>query len=224
MKPTSATRVTRGLPPLPARAAVGHGAGACPGGGRRATLLHVRSQLGILGVVAALIGPGCGGTVEHGEAVATGAGARSGAGGRPAVASDAGGGDGGTGARAPADAGLTDARYVDPGCPSRPKVPGVNECDAYDVSSCGPGNRCSPYVSYGSGCQAEEIGTRCEVAGTGVQGDDCTSDACAPGYVCVSAGAGFECARLCKLQGGGAACPPGLLCAPLDVDGFFVCG
>lgn len=186
----------------------------------------MQSHLGIVGVVAGLLALGCGGTVEHGDSVATGAGARSGAGGGPTGVPDGGDGSGGdgTGARPAVDAGLGDARYVDPGCPSRPKVPGVQECEAYVPGSCGPGSRCSPYVSYGSGCQAEEIGTRCEPAGTGVQGDDCTSGECAAGYVCVSAGAGFECARLCKLQGGDARCPPGLLCAPLDVDGFFVCG
>jgi hypothetical protein len=184
----------------------------------------VRRHLWVPGVGVALLAAGCGGTVEHGDAVATGAGARPGAGGH-AGSSSVDAGTGGSVTMVPGrDAGLTDARYVDPGCASRPKVAGIEECDPFTPSSCGPGARCSPYVSYGTGCQAEEIGTRCEVAGVGVQGDDCASDPCAPGYVCVSAGAGFECARLCQLHGGTTGCPPGLLCAPLDVDGFFVCG
>jgi hypothetical protein len=117
------------------------------------------------------------------------------------------------------------APYVDPGCAPTTKIPGPRECDPYSTAaSCGPGGECIPHITYTDGCQAEVIGTVCTVAGPGVQGDDCSVDNCAAGYVCVSGGAGFQCARLCTIQGIKDDCPPGLICAPLDVDGFFVCG
>jgi hypothetical protein len=101
----------------------------------------------------------------------------------------------------------------------------VHECDVgASLASCGPGQRCVPYITYGERCRTEEIGTQCTVAGVAVQGDDCANAACADGYVCVSAGSGFECAQLCTVQGGKSDCPPGLLCSPLDVDGYSVCG
>jgi hypothetical protein len=104
-------------------------------------------------------------------------------------------------------------------------VDGVHECDPYQVTSgCGLGEKCSPYVVYADRCQSEETGTRCVFAGTGVQGDDCSSDACAAGFVCVSAGTGLQCARLCRLSGATDDCPPGLICGPLDVEGFSACG
>lgn len=119
---------------------------------------------------------------------------------------------------------ISDARYRDPTCAPAVKIQGTRECDVFvGQSSCGPGEKCAPYVEYAMDCQSETIGTRCVAAGTAVQGDDCSNDVCAPGFVCVSAGIGLQCAELCH----GTQvndCPPGLLCGELDVDGFFVCG
>ena len=123
------------------------------------------------------------------------------------------------------DAGEPSTPYQDPGCPPETKVVGVHECEVGIPSvGCGPGNRCVPYVIYGERCRTEEVGTRCTIAGTAAQGDDCAVEACADGYVCVSAGSGFECAQICTNQGGRSNCPPGLLCMPLDVPDRFVCG
>jgi hypothetical protein len=101
-------------------------------------------------------------------------------------------------------------------------VQGYHECDvSASTATCPFGYQCIPTVTYGEKCHTEEIGTRCAVAGTAAQGDDCTVADCAAGFVCVSGGTGYECAALCHVQ---SDCPPGLLCAPLDVDGYGVCG
>jgi hypothetical protein len=125
------------------------------------------------------------------------------------------------------DAGVSDVRYIDPGCPPAMKIQGVHACDPFAPSpeaECGSGYRCAPYVQYADQCKTEEIGTQCERAGTGQQGHDCAMDECAAGFVCVTAGTGFQCAALCQLTPNGDTCQSGLICTPLDVDGFFVCG
>jgi len=153
-----------------------------------------------------------------------GSGATAGAGG---ASSHAGGSVAAGGAFNPSDAGLPDARYVDPGCPPAMKVQGAHVCNPFAAPSdgeCGTGYRCVPYVQYADDCHTEEIGTDCEIAGTGRQGDDCSTSDCAAGFVCVTAGTGFECAALCQLTRTGDTCTSGLICSPLDVDGYFVCG
>jgi hypothetical protein len=99
------------------------------------------------------------------------------------------------------------------------------ECDPFaGYTGCGAGERCTPFVQYAATeCQREVFGTMCVVAGTGVQGDDCTRTTCAEHHVCVTTGQGNQCVRLCTLTGGLDDCPPGLLCQPLDVDGFYIC-
>ncbi len=106
------------------------------------------------------------------------------------------------------------------------KIQGRRECDPFAPSNgeCAQGYRCVPVVQYADKCRTEEIGTQCELAGTGRQGDDCSVEECDAGFVCVTAGTGFQCAALCQLTGTGDTCTSGLICAPLDVDGFFVCG
>jgi hypothetical protein len=165
---------------------------------------------------------GCGGTVNGGDTLAGNAPPGQASGGSAGTATD-GGGNGGTTPFPKKDAG-PDAYYHDPVCAPAVKVQGVRECDVFSgQASCGPGAKCAPYVKYAMDCQSEEIGTQCVAAGTGMQGDDCASDLCAPGFVCVSGGVGLECAKLCQ-DTQFDDCPPGLICGELDVDGFFVCG
>lgn len=104
------------------------------------------------------------------------------------------------------------------------KIEGQRQCDAAAQTGCRSNEGCVPYVVYGKMCHTEEVGTLCEPAGTGVQGDDCTTSDCAPGYVCVTDGTGFQCASLCNGTAATDECPPGLVCVDLDVDGYFVCG
>jgi hypothetical protein len=174
--------------------------------------------------VAALVASACGGSVGATDTSSIGPEDPTGTGGQGGGTSLPDGGftpsNGGAGGFEP---GLTDARYDDPGCKPTKKVEGQHECDTETQSGCQFGDRCVPYVSYGTKCEAEEVGTRCEIAGFARQGDDCSSETCAAGFVCVTGGAGFQCAELCTLKGSVDSCPPGLLCSPLDVDGFSVC-
>jgi hypothetical protein len=175
-----------------------------------------------LGISLAALG-GCGGTVDGGPTGEIGVRPAGGAGGRASFLPDAAAG--GEGPTVLPDAGDNTTPYQDPGCPPETKIQGVNECQVGTPSvGCAPGDRCVPYVVYGERCRTEEVGTRCAVAGPAVQGDDCTSESCADGFVCVSAGSGFECAQICTNSGGKSNCPPGLLCMPLDVPDRFVCG
>jgi hypothetical protein len=175
---------------------------------------------------AVLVASACGGTVDRTGTASAGpgddppsTGGRSGSGGAFSGGAPQASGGSATGSVP----GLPDARYDDPGCKPTKKVEGRRECDTVAQTGCSSGERCVPYVDYGEECEAEEVGTRCEVAGEGRQGDDCTSELCAGGFVCVTGGAGFVCARLCRMSASGDECPPGLLCSPLDVDGFSVC-
>jgi hypothetical protein len=169
----------------------------------------------------------CGGTVQNGDAVTSGSSGAPGSVARAGSSSLDGGVSGAGGAFTTSDAGLSDARYVDPGCPPAMKIQGVHACEPFAPSTgsgCGPRERCVPYVQYADQCKTEEIGTQCQPAGVGTQGEDCNVDDCAAGYVCVTAGTGFQCAALCQLLPNGDTCGSGLLCTPLDVDGFFICG
>jgi hypothetical protein len=180
------------------------------------------------GSLALVFSAACGGTTQNGDAV-TGGGS-----GSPGTAGSGGGASGngsafpfGGSSSLPDGGGLPDARYTDPGCGSAPvkKVSGAHECDPFAAfSECGLGARCIPYVRYADECQTEEIGTACASSGPGVQGDDCATVDCAEGFVCVTGGSGFKCAELCRLVPKGDTCHSGLICSPLDVDGFFVCG
>ncbi len=196
-------------------------------GSRYASAVRLKPELvsfvGFAGVAVAFVA--CGGTVQDGNAVTSnGSGAASGAGGTSNARVDSG--LVGAGGAFVSDAGLTDVRYVDPGCAPAMKVQGRHACNPFAQSDeeCGLGYRCVPYVRYANQCKTEEIGTECEVAGTGQQGDDCTVAECAAGFVCVTAGSGFQCAALCQLTATGDTCTSGLICTPLDVDGYYVCG
>jgi hypothetical protein len=173
-------------------------------------------------MVTAVLGSACGGAVNGGDTLAGSAPPGRSAGGS-AGSNEGGVATGGTTSNPTPDSG-SDARYHDPVCAPSVKVQGKRECDVFlGQASCGPGAKCAPYVKYAMDCQSEEIGTECVAAGTGVQGDDCANEPCAPGFVCVSGGVGLECAKLCQ-DTQFDDCPPGLICGELDVDGFFVCG
>jgi hypothetical protein len=172
----------------------------------------------------AAVASGCGGAVNGGDTGVGSVGPGQGAGGASGFGGDGGPTTAGSGGVSSYPDSGSDARYKDPGCKPAVKVQGVRECDVFtEQAACGPGAKCTPYVQYAMDCQTEEIGTRCVAAGSGVQGDDCATDLCAPSFVCVSSGVGLECAQLCH-NGQFDDCPPGLLCGELDVDGFFVCG
>lgn len=114
--------------------------------------------------------------------------------------------------------------FMDPGCPDVQRMPGPNECDPFaPVSECDAGERCVPTVEYPDDCGTERFGTVCAVAGPGIQGDDCEVESCAARHVCVTTGQGSQCVQLCTRSPGGDDCPAGLVCEPLDVDGYYVC-
>lgn len=128
----------------------------------------------------------------------------------------------------PQDGGGKDALpdYVDPGCPEvEPPVP-VYDCDPYAQGNgdCAPSEGCYIYVLYPSEpCGLESYGSLCNPAGPGAQGDECWGGQdCGGGYSCVVSGAGNQCVQLCKLEGQ-SGCPAGLVCEPIDVEGFGGC-
>ena len=109
-------------------------------------------------------------------------------------------------------------------CPEAVQRIESTECDPLgDQSQCGFDEGCYPYVQYpNSRCEPETFGTRCDVAGPGLQGDACTGQRCSHGFLCVVTGRGTECALLCRMPGPNS-CPDGLICGSLDIDGFGVC-
>jgi hypothetical protein len=146
----------------------------------------------------------------------------------------AGAGGGGRGGR---DAGRPDARdsgagardaasdYIDDlDCGPPTSNPPEQDCDPFAASSgCSRGEACYPFVDYPTGpCDREEYGTRCAPAGSGRQGDACEQGRCAQGFVCVVTGQGNQCIELCRIERAGV-CPAGLVCLPIDVEGFGGC-
>jgi hypothetical protein len=116
--------------------------------------------------------------------------------------------------------------FVDPGCPPISTLPPIDECNPLaEASGCPAGESCFPFVDYPSGpCQVERYGALCLQAGPGTQGDSCALDACAADHICVSTGRGTQCARLCALAAEApSVCAPGLLCLPIDIEGYGGC-
>jgi hypothetical protein len=116
--------------------------------------------------------------------------------------------------------------YHDPGCPDAGPPLTDFQCDAYasDSSACGPGFGCYIAVDYPmTPCGQETYVTFCARAGHGRQGASCVSaQDCAGGFVCVVTGSGNQCVRLCPLTGADG-CTDGLVCDPIDVQGFGGC-
>lgn len=118
------------------------------------------------------------------------------------------------------------APFDDPGCPPPRELPDILECDPLAApTGCPEGESCFPFVSYPRGpCGVERFGTLCEPAGAGTQGDSCARERCAAEHICVSTGRGTQCVRLCSIGDGAPdMCAPGLLCLPIDIEGFGGC-
>lgn len=116
--------------------------------------------------------------------------------------------------------------YTDPGCPDAGPPLYDYQCDPYaqDNGDCAPGEGCYIYVDYpDEPCGQEIYGAFCAPEGFGQQGEPCGGGFdCAGGFVCVVSGSGTQCVELCSLSGDDG-CPPGLVCEPIDVEGFGGC-
>jgi len=137
------------------------------------------------------------------------------------------GGDPWTSGTGGADAGKDALQeYVDPGCPDQPPPLESFQCDPYAQGNgdCASGEACYIYVEYPpEPCGQEIYGAVCGPAGFGGQGDPCYGGIdCQAGHVCVVTGSGNQCVQLCPLTGNDN-CPPGLVCEPIDVEGFGGC-
>jgi len=116
--------------------------------------------------------------------------------------------------------------FEDPGCPPVSPPPARNDCDPLATpSGCAESQSCFPFVLYPQGpCEVEQYGTMCLLAGPGTQGDACTRQGCAAGHICVLTGRGTQCARVCSFADDAAdVCAPGLLCQPIDIEGYGSC-
>lgn len=122
---------------------------------------------------------------------------------------------------------VDDTPFEEPGCPPiTAPPPDLNACNPLATpSGCAEGEACFPFVSYPSGpCEVELFGSVCRLAGSGTQGQSCANDGCAADHVCVSTGRGTQCTRLCRLgEGTQNVCDPGLLCLPIDIEGYGGC-
>ena len=119
--------------------------------------------------------------------------------------------------------------YVDPGCPDAAPPEPVIECQPLAVpDGCAPGLSCYPYIQRpdGDGCGFEQYGARCLEPGLVAPGERCGGEFgwCAAGALCVVGSLpGARCLQLCDPFGPNT-CPNGLICAPVDVEGYGVCG
>jgi len=186
--------------------------------------MRVRSFLVFIAIALPLplvsaLGAGCGPSVQ----IDTGEGGSGGDGSSVSTfvtssSSGPGGADGGIGDATP--------DYVDPGCPDAGPPITAFECDPYKQNNgdCGPGEGCYIFVQYpNEPCGQEVYGAVCAPSGPGKQGDPCGGlENCAAGHACVVSGSGTQCVLLCKLEGNDG-CPPGLVCEPIDVEGFGGC-
>ena len=113
---------------------------------------------------------------------------------------------------------------VDPGCKDKPPPFEDFQCDPETQFGCAFGEGCYIYVDYPDDpCGQEIYGALCLPAGVGQQGDICFGATdCGPGLSCVVTGSGTQCVTLCPLDGP-SICPSGLVCEPIDVDGFGGC-
>lgn len=116
--------------------------------------------------------------------------------------------------------------FVDPGCKDVPPPFEDFQCDPGEQGNgdCPFGEGCYIYVDYPDDpCGQEIYGSICLPEGPGQQGDPCGgAQDCGGGHVCVVTGSGTQCVVMCDLDGS-TGCPSGLVCEPIDVEGFGGC-
>ncbi|NUP10991.1 MAG: hypothetical protein HOW73_33510 [Polyangiaceae bacterium] len=116
--------------------------------------------------------------------------------------------------------------FIDPGCKDQPPPLEDFQCDPENQGNgdCQIGEGCYIYVDYPEDpCGQEIYGSLCLPEGFGQQGDPCGgAQDCSAGHVCVVTGSGTQCVVMCDLDGP-SDCPSGLVCEPIDVDGFGGC-
>lgn len=117
-----------------------------------------------------------------------------------------------------------DVAFVEQGCTEAPMRIVSMDCDPFQPQvGCDTGQGCQPYVRYPSSpCDPEVYGARCGWVGTATQGDSCSSEACAAGFLCIATGQGTQCAQICDLSAD-SGCPPGLVCGSIDIEGIGTC-
>lgn len=119
--------------------------------------------------------------------------------------------------------------FVDPGCPDAEPPPPELECDPLATpTGCDSGLACYPFIERpgGEGCDFEQFGATCLPPGSVQVGERCGGDFgwCDAGLLCVvGALSGARCLKLCDPYGPNT-CSAGLICAPVDVEGYGVCG
>jgi hypothetical protein len=138
----------------------------------------------------------------------------------------AGGGHGGVGGGGFGEPPDAAPDYVDPGCPDAGGKKNAFTCDPFSQHDgmCPPGTGCYIYSQPPQTvCGPEVFGSTCASVGPGGQGDGCHGDQdCGAGFTCVVTGSGDQCSQLCPLQGN-SGCPAGMVCQPIDVQGFGGC-
>ncbi len=146
-----------------------------------------------------------------------------------------GNGAGGEGAGVPSSTGPSGkqdagkdalSEYHEEPCQNQPPPIQDFQCDPYNQGNgdCLSDEGCYIYVDYPpEPCGQEVYGALCLPAGPGGQGDPCNgAQECGGGFVCVVTGSGTQCVELCELDQIGV-CPSGLICEPIDVEGFGGC-
>lgn len=115
---------------------------------------------------------------------------------------------------------------VDPECKDKPPPLEDFQCNPNQQGNgdCFQGEGCYIYVQYPEDpCGQEIYGAVCLPEGAGQQGDFCGGATdCGAGLACVVTGSGTQCVELCPLEGP-SGCPSGLVCEPIDVEGFGGC-
>jgi len=116
--------------------------------------------------------------------------------------------------------------FVEPRCTDAPPPIEDYSCDPYDQDNgdCVIGEACYIFVEYPSEpCGQEIFGTFCLPEGPGGQGEPCGGPMeCQAGFLCVVGDSGTQCVQFCPLEGA-SNCPGGLVCEPIDVEGFGGC-
>lgn len=177
-------------------------------------------------LVFTVLAVGCGGHTRRGGDDDAGS---DGGGGTTSVGGSSGLPDAEPDAEPDADASMdVVSDYVDPGCPDAMPPPPDIECDPLGTpTGCDEGLACYPYVDRPDGdCGFEQFGAHCLEPGSIGPGERCGSEFgwCGAGLLCVvGALPGARCLTLCDPHGP-ETCTGGLICSPVDIEGYGVCG